>query len=113
MISSDSDSRGEQLSQLRVVVQRLKDDKLSVGISKRGLVTQEVKYSGYIIRRGEIVPEPRKVQAPKNYPAVLESVKQARGFLGLAGYYRQLTTDLNEKAKPLHDKEKSELEWKP
>ncbi|PHJ23283.1 retrotransposon ty3-gypsy subclass [Cystoisospora suis] len=61
------------------------------------------------------MPDPRKVEALKNYPERLENVKQVRGFLGLVGYYRQLIEGFNEKAKPLHDllSEKTSLVWRP
>ncbi|PHJ22840.1 retrotransposable element tf2 155 kda protein type 1, partial [Cystoisospora suis] len=62
-----------------------------------------------------ISPDPRKIEAVKEYPEKLDNIRQVRGFLGLVGYYRQLIKNFNEKAKPLHDllSEKSPLIWRP
>ncbi|PHJ18928.1 retrotransposon ty3-gypsy subclass [Cystoisospora suis] len=110
-----SESKAEHLNHLRRVLQRIKDQQLSVGIRKCGFVTQKVKYLGYIIEQGRMSPGPRRVKALKSYPEKLENVRQARGFLGLVGNYRQLIKDFNRNAKPLHDllKEKRQLVWSP
>ncbi|PHJ23365.1 retrotransposon ty3-gypsy subclass, partial [Cystoisospora suis] len=110
-----SATKEEHLIHLRKVLQWIREHRLYAGINKCEFVTQKVKYLGYIIEQGSISPDPRKVEALKNYPEKLETVKQVRGFLGLVGYYRQLIKNFNEKAKPLHDLlcERSALIWRP
>ena len=47
-------------------------------------------YLGHVIRGGQVKPDPRKLEAVRDYPVPV-SKKQVRALLGLAGYYRRLS----------------------
>ncbi|PHJ17715.1 retrotransposon ty3-gypsy subclass [Cystoisospora suis] len=86
---------------LRVVLQRMRDARLFVGLSKCELVTQKVQYLGFVIEPGGVGPDPEKVQAVQQWPTELLDCKQLRGFLGMAH--------------PLYEllREESDMTWWP
>lgn len=55
---------------------------------------------GYIIGEGKILPDPKKVDAVKNYKQP-ETKLEVRVFLGLIGYYRRLIANYSSIAAPL------------
>eukprot|EP00873_Tetraselmis_striata_P004128 jgi/Tetstr1/424392/TSEL_014951.t1 len=62
----------------------------------------------------QIKMDPRKVEAVQQWP-VPKTVKDVRGFLGLAGYYRKFIHNFAAIAAPLHDltKNQPEFVWTP
>eukprot|EP00873_Tetraselmis_striata_P012640 jgi/Tetstr1/432904/TSEL_022244.t1 len=62
----------------------------------------------------EIKMDPRKVEAVQQWP-VPKTVKDVRGFLGRAGYYRKFIHNFAAIAAPLHDLAKNQPEyvWTP
>jgi hypothetical protein len=60
------------------------------------------EYIGYILTRGGIKPQPKKVQAilALNPP---KSVKELRRFLGMVQYYRDMWAKHSEMLAPLTD----------
>eukprot|EP00873_Tetraselmis_striata_P010491 jgi/Tetstr1/430755/TSEL_020540.t1 len=62
----------------------------------------------------QIKMDPRKVEAVQQWP-VPKTVKDVRGFLGLAGYYRKFINNFAAIAAPLHDltKNQPEFVWTP
>ncbi|XP_073529637.1 uncharacterized protein [Phyllobates terribilis] len=63
---------------------------------------EELKYLGYIIARGKIMPQVNKVEAMQNWPHP-SSKTQVRAFLGIVGYYRQFIMNFIMIATPLTD----------
>ena len=55
---------------------------------------------GHIITQEGVKPDPRKVEAVKNFP-IPKRKKKIKQFLGLVGYYRRFIPDFAEIAKPL------------
>ncbi|PHJ17658.1 retrotransposon ty3-gypsy subclass, partial [Cystoisospora suis] len=100
---------------LKNVLQRMRDARLFVGLSKCELVTQIVQYLGFVIEPGGVGPDPEKVEAVQRWPLELLDRKQLRGFLGLVGYYRRLITNFNKWAHPLHEllRKESDMTWWP
>ncbi len=62
--------------------------------------THEIEYLGYILSRGGIKPQPKKVQAilALNPP---NNVKELRYFLGMVQYYRDMWVKCSEMLAPL------------
>eukprot|EP00873_Tetraselmis_striata_P035454 jgi/Tetstr1/455718/TSEL_042525.t1 len=75
---------------------------------------QSVEFLGHIVEAGQIKMDPRKVEAVQQWP-VPKTVKDVRGFLGLAGYYRKFIHNFAAIAAPLHDltKNQPEFVWTP
>jgi hypothetical protein len=72
----------DHLEKLREVLRRLRDAGLKVNAAKSFFCTHEIEYLGYILARGGIKPQQKKVQAiitinPPN------NVKELRKFLGM------------------------------
>jgi hypothetical protein len=73
---------------------------LKVNAAKSFFCTHEIEYLGYILTRGGIKPQPKKVQAilvinPPN------TVKELRHFLGMVQYYLDMWAKRSEMLAPL------------
>ncbi|PHJ16379.1 retrotransposon ty3-gypsy subclass, partial [Cystoisospora suis] len=110
-----SRSRLEHYNHLRIVLQRLRENRLYVGVTKCEFVKQKVQYLGFIIEPGGIAPDPDKVTTIREWPVELRDRKQLRGFLGMIGYYRRLIPNFNKTASKLYGvlQEKSDMIWWP
>ena len=90
------------LDKLEEVLGRLRDAGLKVNAAKSFFCTHEIEYLGYMLTRGGIKPQIKKVQAilainpPKN-------VKELRHFLGMVQYYRVMWAKRSEMLAPLSD----------
>ena len=91
----------DHLRHLSLVIQRLSDAGLKLKPAKCHFISQEVQYLGHLLTPDGIRPNPDRVAAVKDYPA-LRSVKEVRQFLGLASYYRRFVKDFARIAQPLH-----------
>ncbi len=62
---------------------------LKINVAKLFFCAQETEYLGYILTRGGIKPQPKKVQAilPLNPP---NNIKKKLRFLGMVQYYRDM-----------------------
>jgi len=69
-------------------------------MSKCEFAQQSISYLGHIISGASVATDPQKVAAVVNWP-IPTSVKEFRGFLGLAGYYRKFVCHFGILPKPL------------
>jgi hypothetical protein len=74
-----------------------------------------VEFLGHVISYNTISMDKEKLQGVQDWPRPT-TVKQVRGFLGLAGYYRRFIQDFATMAAPLHiltqhDKIKTSEHW--
>jgi hypothetical protein len=106
-----SNSEEEHLEQVEWVLAQLQKWKLYAAINKCDFMKTEVVYLGHRISARGISVLEQKVQAIVDWP-VLQSAKEARSFLGLAGYYRRFVKDFSLIAAPLTELTKSSLQWK-
>lgn len=76
------------------IAEQFKKANLTLNISKSKFCVTEVNYLGYIIGNGGIKTDPEKVESIKNWPTP-KNIKQVRGFLGLAGWYRRFVANFS------------------
>ena len=77
----------EHLQKMETVLTRLRDAGLKVNAAKSSFCAHEIEYLGYILTRGKIKPQPKKVHAilALNPP---NNVKELRHFLRMVQYYQ-------------------------
>eukprot|EP00873_Tetraselmis_striata_P015419 jgi/Tetstr1/435683/TSEL_024582.t1 len=104
----------EHLEHIRLVLRELQRHHLHIKLSKCSFGRTSVEFLGHIVEAGQIKMDPRKVEAVQQWP-VPKTVKDVRGFLGLAGYYRKFIHNFAAIAAPLHDltKNQPEFVWTP
>jgi hypothetical protein len=85
LIYSKSDSDHEE--HLRLVLQKLRDNRLYAKYIKCEFWIDEVPFLGHIISNGGISVDPAKVEDIVAW-SIPSTVTEVRSFLGLAGYYR-------------------------
>jgi hypothetical protein len=95
-------SHDDHLDILEQVSIRLRDTGLKVNAAKLFFCAQETEYLKYILTRGGIKPQPKKVQAilvlnPPN------NVKELQQFLCMVQYYRDMWAKRSEMLAPLTD----------
>ena len=73
---------------LRIVLQRLRDNKLYGKISKCSFYQKEIHYLGHILSAKGIAVDPAKIKAILEWPTP-QNVSEVRIFMGLFGYYRK------------------------
>ena len=91
----------QQIANLRMVFQRLKSANLKLNPKKCALFQKEVQYLGHIVSAEGVAPDPAKIEAVKTWPRP-SCVKDVKGFLGLASYYRRFIAGFADIAAPLH-----------
>lgn len=90
----------DHLAHLRDVFERLKRAGLTVKLKKCQFGRSEVSLLGHVVGRGQIKPDPKKIQAVQEYPQP-RTKTDVRSFLGLAGYYRKFIPNFASLTEPL------------
>ncbi|WVZ84394.1 hypothetical protein U9M48_031431 [Paspalum notatum var. saurae] len=90
----------EHEEHLRLVLHKLRDHKLYAKLSKCEFWLDQVPFLGHIVSKGGIMVDPSKISSVMDWK-VPEVVKEVRGFLGLAGYYRRFIESFSRIAKPM------------
>ena len=108
VFSSDFESHLIRLAQ---VFSRIRKANLKFNPNKCLFVLQEVTFLGFkITPEGQLSSED-KVKAIRNFP-VPRTVKQVRGFIGLASFYRKFVKDFSKIASPLTQLTKKDQPFK-
>lgn len=96
------------------VLSRLAQYNLYLRPEKCEFKKSEIEYLGLIIRAGEVAMDPIKVKAVTEWPTP-KSLKELRGFIGFANFYRHFIQDFSKIAHPLHDLTKKDVPflWGP
>uniref|UniRef100_A0A0A9C3T2 Reverse transcriptase domain-containing protein n=1 Tax=Arundo donax TaxID=35708 RepID=A0A0A9C3T2_ARUDO len=95
-----SSSWTDHLLHLRTVLASLREHHRKLKRSKCSFGVSSVSYLGHVVSVDGVAMDCQKVQAVADWP-VPRNVRAARGFLGLAGYYRRFIKDYGSIAAPL------------
>jgi len=102
----------EELDNLQMVLQRLREARLKLNPYKCQLFRKEVRYLGHIVSSLGVTTDPEKLKAVKSWRRPNDK-QQLRSFLGLCTYYRRFISVFADKAKPLSKltEEKRTFKW--
>jgi len=91
---------------------RLRESNLKLQPDKCEFLRKEVNYLGHIIGEDGVKPDPKKIEAVKEFPQPANA-KNIKQFLGLAGYYRRFIPNFSKTARPLTNllKKESAFVW--
>ncbi|KAK1607808.1 hypothetical protein QYE76_031481 [Lolium multiflorum] len=89
-----SKDKAEHAEHLKIVLQTLREHQLYAKFSKCEFWLDQVEFLGHVISKDGIAVNPSKVAAVLEWEAP-KNVKEIRGFLGMAGYYRRSNVDPN------------------
>ncbi|EEB88901.1 hypothetical protein MPER_13072, partial [Moniliophthora perniciosa FA553] len=92
------------------VLKRLQENDLYLRPEKCEFDQQQVEYLGMVIREGQVSMDPVKVRAVKEW-ATPRNLRELRGFLGFANFYRRFIKDFSKIARPLNDLTKKDCRW--
>jgi predicted aspartyl protease/transposase InsO family protein len=95
-----SRTESEHLQLVDWVLSRLEAEGYYAHPGKCQFLRSEVSFLGHIVNRGGVSMQQHKVKAISEWP-VLQSVKDVRSFLGLAGFYRRFVQGFSKLAQPL------------
>lgn len=107
-------TQAEHDTLLREVFERLRRAKLHVKASKCDFSRSSLPYLGHIVGRDGVAADPALVKAVADWP-VPRTMKQLRGFLGTANFYRKFVPRYSAVAAPLTDLTRGETlgPWTP
>ena len=102
----------EHIAHIRKALERLRSAKLYARLHKCAFFQRRVEYLGFDVSAEGIQPSQEKVKAIVEWPKP-QSVRDVRGFLGLASFYRRFIKQFSLKARPLTDltREKTVWQW--
>lgn len=102
------------ISALVRIAEEFRRANLTLNVDKSHFCVTEVKYLGYMIGNGGIRTDPEKIDAITRWPAP-RSIRQVRGFLGLAGWYRRFIKNFSSLTFPITEtlSSKRKFHWTP
>ena len=92
----------EHIAHIRKALERLRTAKLYARLHKCAFFQRRVEYLGFDVSAEGIQPSQDKVKAIVEWPKP-QSVRDVRGFLGLASFYRRFIKQFSLKARPSTD----------
>lgn len=100
----------DSIRDLRLLLQRLKDNDLHLKLSKCVFGVDEVDYLGHVVGKDGLKVDPKKVKAVRDWPEP-DNLGKLRSFLGLVGYYRKFVPGLAQTSAPLTELIKKNVPW--
>ena len=82
-----SKTEEDHVGHLRIVLQRLREEKLYAKFSKCEFCHTSVTFLGHVVSKEGIRVDPAKIEAVRGWTRST-SPTEIRSFVGLAGYYR-------------------------
>jgi hypothetical protein len=109
-----SRSEEEHEEHLRLVLQKLREQRLYAKLIKCEFWMKQVAFLGHIMSKGGISVDPSKVEDVLSWNAPM-SVDDIRSFLGLARYYWRFINGFSKISKPMIEllKKDKKFEWMP
>ncbi|KAF4301497.1 hypothetical protein GTA08_BOTSDO10546 [Botryosphaeria dothidea] len=95
-----SETLEEHQEHVEKVLKKLQERKLQVKPEKCAFHVQEVEFLGFIIRPGEVIIDPKKVDSILSWP-IPKNLREVQSFLGFANFYRRFIRDYAKLAEPL------------
>jgi hypothetical protein len=105
-----SNSFEEHCGHLQMLFYKLRKANLALNKEKCEMFKRELRFLGHKINEYGILPDPQKIEKVQEFP-VPKNVRQIKGFLGLASYYRKFIKDFSKIAKPLNNLTKKGIEY--
>jgi hypothetical protein len=105
-----SKTEAEHQAHVRLVLEVLKREKFYVCNAKSSFAQTEIKYSGQIVDKQSIRPDPKKGEAVQTWP-VPKNVHDVRCFLGLVNYFRKFIKHYAKIAVPPSDPTRKSRRW--
>ena len=104
----------EHKTHVRLVLQRLLENRLFVKAEKCEFSCTKTNFLGYVISTGNVGMDPEKVKAVEEWPTPTDH-RGLQRFLGFANYYRQFIRNYSSVAAPLTrlTSNKLRFEWGP
>jgi hypothetical protein len=96
---------------LRLIKEKLRENKFYAKFSKCEFWLSEVAFLGHIVSKKGFAVDPSKVTAVKEWEPP-KNVGEIHSFLGLAGYYRRFIENFSKIAKPMTELLKKEKKFK-
>jgi len=106
-----SKTEQDHIRHLEAVLMKLKEHKLYAKTSKCEFFTQKIDFLGYVVTKDGITMDQAKVKAIVDWPSPLNTVKDVRSFLGLAGYYRRFVKGFSKIASSLSELLKKDINF--
>ncbi|XP_024310364.1 uncharacterized protein LOC112268670 [Brachypodium distachyon] len=97
-----SPSLETHVQHVRAVLQMLHQHDLKLKRKKCSFAQPELKYLGHVISAHGVATDGKNLDSVQSWPTP-ECVKEVRGFLGLAGYYRKFVRNFGVLSRPLTD----------
>ena len=95
-----SRSVSEHIKHVRLVLQRLLENRLYVKAEKCEFHSSSVEFLGHVIESGSVKADPKKVTAVVDWDPPTDRT-QLRRFLGFSNFYRKFIKDFSHVAAPL------------
>ena len=95
-----SNSEEEHIKHVKLVLQRLRENKLYAKLEKCSFHKQDVEFLGYIVSDKGVSMDPTKISSIKSWP-VPASIRDVQCFLGFANFYRQFIKNFSRRVLPL------------
>jgi hypothetical protein len=109
-----SKTLSDHVQHLKQVFRVLEQNQLFLKRNKCSFAQKSLEYLGHIISANGVATDPAKIEAVQKWPQP-KNVKQLRGFLGVAGYYRKFIRQFGVICRPLTNllKKNTAFVWSP